>query len=198
VVALVVFGACVTVSAPAISGPGVATLPPGVSILPIPSIAIPSIAIPSIAIPSIAIPSIAIPSIAIPSLAIPSIGVPSLGTGGDCSILSSAKANAATGITWTFASETPGACTFIDTTFSTPISTFNVRNGTSETIATAKLIDAAGTDLNVAGHAAFWGPLFHQLYVDLGGDTLVILIPTTDNAAGLELAQKVANAYFAP
>jgi hypothetical protein len=191
VLALVVAGACVSVSAPATSAPGVPTLPAGVSIPPIPSISIPSIAI-----PSIAIPSIAIPSIAIPSLAIPSIGVPSLDAGGDCAILSTAKAIAATGINWTLAPG--GTCTYIDAAGSQPVSGFNLRMGSaSDTIATAKLIDPNGQDLTVAGHAAFWGPAFHQLYVDLGGSTLVILFITTDSTAALDLAQKLANAYFA-
>jgi hypothetical protein len=202
VLALVVAGACVTVSAPAASAPGVPTLPPGVSIPPIPSFAIPSISIPSISIPSIAIPSISIPSLNLPSLAIPSFEIPSIGVpsidagGGDCSILSTAKAIAATGVNWTLAPG--GTCTYIDATGSQPVSGFNLRMGSaSDTIATAKLIDPNGQDLSVAGHAAFWGPTFHQLYVDLGGSTLVILFITSDNAAALDLAQKLANAYFA-
>ena len=209
VLALVIFGACVTVSAPASSGPGAQTPPPvGVSLPPIPSIAIPSIAIPSIVIPSIAIPSIVIPSIVIPSIvipsivipsiAIPSIEAPSLGVGGDCSILSTAKANAATGISWTFADSTANNCTFVDATFAGAVSGFNLRKGTGESISTGKLVEPNGQDLTVAGHAAFWGPSFHQLYVDLGGDTLVILVVTSDDAAGLDLAQKLANAIFAP
>ncbi len=165
VLALVVFGACVTVSAPASSGPGLPTLPPGVSLPPIPSISIPSIAIPSLSIPSIAIPSIAIPSVEIPSF-----GIPSLGVGGDCAVLSIAKADAATGINWTLADAgTANNCTFVDASLSGTVSGFNVRKGTKETIATAKLVDPAGQDMTVAGHAAFWGPSFHQLYVDLGG-----------------------------
>jgi hypothetical protein len=199
VLALAVVGACVTVSGPAATSP-VATLPP-IPTVAVPSITIPTIAVPSIAVPSLAAPSIApsivAPSIVPPSLVAPSIVAPSLGAGGDCPILSTAAANAATGIAWTFAGSDATSCTFVDATFSTANSTFNIRKGTGETIATARVIDTAGKDLTIAGHPAFWGPLFHQLYVDLGGDTLVILIPTTDDAAGFDLAQKLANAYFA-
>jgi len=132
-----------------------------------------------------------------PSIVVPSIVVPSLGVGGDCAILSTANANAATGMTWTLAGTDANTCTFVDATLSGATSGFNLRRGTGESIATARLLEANGQDLTVAGHAAFWGPLLHQLYLDLGGDTLVILFVTSDDAGALDLGQKLATAYLA-
>ena len=210
VLALAVFGACVTVSGPAASGPAV-SLPP-IPTVALPSITIPTIAIPSVAVPSVAVPSVAVPSISAPSITAPSIVapsivapsivapsivVPSLGVGGDCAILSTANANAATGMTWTLAGTDANTCTFVDATLSGATSGFNLRRGTGESIATARLLEANGQDLTVAGHAAFWGPLLHQLYLDLGGDTLVILFVTSDDAGALDLGQKLATAYLA-
>ena len=205
VLALAVFGACVTVSGPAASGPAVSLPPiptvalPSITIptIAIPSVAVPSVAVPSISAPSITAPSIVAPSIVAPSIVVPSIVVPSLGVGGDCAILSTANANAATGMTWTLAGTDANTCTFVDATLSGATSGFNLRRGTGESIATARLLEANGQDLTVAGHAAFWGPLLHQLYVDLGGDTLVILFVTSDDAGALDLGQKLATAYLA-
>ena len=205
VLALAVFGACVTVSGPAASGPAVSLPPiptvalPSITIptIAIPSVAVPSVAVPSISAPSITAPSIVAPSIVAPSIVVPSIVVPSLGVGGDCAILSTANANAATGMTWTLAGTDANTCTFVDATLSGATSGFNLRRGTGESIATARLLEANGQDLTVAGHAAFWGPLLHQLYLDLGGDTLVILFVTSDDAGALDLGQKLATAYLA-
>jgi hypothetical protein len=210
VLALVVVGACVTVSGPATSSPGLPTVPAAVSLPPIPTIAIPtlppipsitipSFEVPSFELPSFELPSFELPSFAIPSFEVPSFAVPSIGAGnGECSILSTAAANAATGTTWTLADASiTNQCTFIDSTFAGKVTGFNLRRGTGESIATGKLVERAGQDMTVAGHTAFWGPGLHQLYVDLGGDTLVILLVSSDDAASLDLAQKLATAILA-
>ena len=222
VLALLLAGACISVTAPASGGPGATTagqptsvaVPtvnvPSVAIptVPVPSVAIPTISVPSVALPSIALPSFALPSFALPSFELPSFQLPSFALptpvagGGTCSIISAEEMATVAGQAFSLvASGTPTNCTFIgDFSGSSNITGLNGRTGSGETIEVGKLIAPGGQDIQISGHNAYWGAAFGGglLYVDLGnGDTLVVQIVTaTDIEAAKGVAVKIAEAVL--
>jgi hypothetical protein len=127
----------------------------------------PGTTLPPIVIPSFSIPSLQLP----PGLTIPPIVIPSVDPAQSaCRLITAAEAAGVLGGTVTTNADPAGGCTLI------PSEGFPIviRSGTSETIATAKMITSNGQDLSIGGAPAYYGELMGGLlYIEKGGQTLV-------------------------
>ena len=95
--------------------------------------------------------------------------------------------------------ETPNSCTITPPSGQGITIPLVIRYGTNETIEAAKMVISDGTDLSVAGHAAYYGDLMGGiLYVDAGGgQTVVVQAPLqSDMQATLVRIAEVALANW--